>query len=256
MITLRTFDTKHEIDPYKASTGGLTKTACELDPENETIDVFQRRSGDGTTMAYYHGLIIGINLAGEFYGEANDDPDAEELRGLLIGDEGQALLQRIVDGFSAEWDGSNHIGRRNMDSNIALHELESAINLLSRTAAVAWTSEEWCNGYEKKAVNVRSTPEQIAEAAKHYEDMLDDGHYLVDDMTDHLTNWVTYQRRELGPLTTEEAAEQLGVSTRRIRAMITSGRLPAKKYGRDWIIDAVDLFEKVSVRRPGRPKAA
>jgi len=40
---------------------------------------------------------------------------------------------------------------------------------------------------------------------------------------------------------TIEAAERLGVSARRVRAMIISGRLPAEKKGRDYFIDSKDL---------------
>ncbi len=53
-------------------------------------------------------------------------------------------------------------------------------------------------------------------------------------------------------LTTKEAAEKLGVSVRRVQAMITDGSLPASKLGRDYIINASDLT-LVQDRKPGRP---
>jgi excisionase family DNA binding protein len=54
-------------------------------------------------------------------------------------------------------------------------------------------------------------------------------------------------------ITTDKAAKILGISPRRIRALIASGRLPAIKLARDWIIDEKDL-EKVVDRKPGRPR--
>ncbi len=54
-------------------------------------------------------------------------------------------------------------------------------------------------------------------------------------------------------LTTNEAAEILNISPRRVRALIHAGRLPAEKHGRDWAIKPADL-ELVKVRKPGRPK--
>lgn len=53
-------------------------------------------------------------------------------------------------------------------------------------------------------------------------------------------------------LTTQQAAERLGVSIIRVRQYITSGRLPASKVGRDYLIRSVDVahFER---RRTGRP---
>lgn len=54
-------------------------------------------------------------------------------------------------------------------------------------------------------------------------------------------------------LTTPQAAEQLGISTRRVRALIAAGRVPAERLGRDWIIAEPDL-DAVRDRKPGRPK--
>lgn len=54
------------------------------------------------------------------------------------------------------------------------------------------------------------------------------------------------------PITVVEAAKELGVSERRVTAMIGSGRLKAKKFGRAWMIDPADL-DAVRDRKPGRP---
>ena len=53
-------------------------------------------------------------------------------------------------------------------------------------------------------------------------------------------------------LTTKETADKLGVSVRRVQAMITDGSLPASKLGRDYVIKESDL-EVVKDRKPGRP---
>lgn len=54
-------------------------------------------------------------------------------------------------------------------------------------------------------------------------------------------------------LTTKQAAEALGVSIRRVQAMITAGTLKASKVGRDWQISE-RAVEKAKGRKPGRPK--
>ncbi len=54
-------------------------------------------------------------------------------------------------------------------------------------------------------------------------------------------------------ITTSQAAEKLGISQRRVQALITSGRLPAQKIGRDWLIRESDL-EVVRERKTGYPK--
>lgn len=53
-------------------------------------------------------------------------------------------------------------------------------------------------------------------------------------------------------LTTKEVASRLGVTVTRVQQMITAGRLPAEKLGRDYIIKNADL-RLVENRRPGRP---
>lgn len=57
----------------------------------------------------------------------------------------------------------------------------------------------------------------------------------------------------LGHLTTREAARRLGLTDRRVREFIRTGRLPAAKHGASWLIDEADL-ELVKDRRPGRPR--
>lgn len=53
-------------------------------------------------------------------------------------------------------------------------------------------------------------------------------------------------------INTSQAAKVLGVTPRRVLALIASGRLPAVKVGRDWIIPKAGL-KLVSSRNPGRP---
>lgn len=53
--------------------------------------------------------------------------------------------------------------------------------------------------------------------------------------------------------TTKGAANTLGVTNRRIRALIKAGKLKATKNGRDWIIEEREI-EKIRNRPNGRPK--
>ena len=54
-------------------------------------------------------------------------------------------------------------------------------------------------------------------------------------------------------ITTDQAGKILGVTGRRVRALIEAGRLPAVKFGKVWMINKKDL-KKVAVRPPGRPR--
>jgi len=54
-------------------------------------------------------------------------------------------------------------------------------------------------------------------------------------------------------LTTSEAGQVLGVNRSRVLQFILNGRLPAQRFGWQWMIKKQDL-EKLKDRKPGRPK--
>jgi excisionase family DNA binding protein len=54
-------------------------------------------------------------------------------------------------------------------------------------------------------------------------------------------------------LTTKDVSDRLGVTMPRVHALIQAGRLPAEKFGRDYVIKESDLA-LVSERKAGRPK--
>jgi len=58
--------------------------------------------------------------------------------------------------------------------------------------------------------------------------------------------------RPMNLLTTQDAADRLGVTTGRVRILILTGRLPAEKFGRAHMIREEDL-KLVEDRKPGRP---
>jgi excisionase family DNA binding protein len=59
----------------------------------------------------------------------------------------------------------------------------------------------------------------------------------------------------MGTIGTTEAAKRLGLSARRVAAMISQGIIRATKVGNTWVIDDAEIarVKKLS-RRPGRPR--
>lgn len=57
-------------------------------------------------------------------------------------------------------------------------------------------------------------------------------------------------------MTTNEAAEALGIKPVTVRAAIKAGKLRAVRHGRDWHITpaAVEAYRAGSLGKPGRPK--
>jgi excisionase family DNA binding protein len=56
-------------------------------------------------------------------------------------------------------------------------------------------------------------------------------------------------------LTTKQVADRLGVTMRRVQALINDGKLPAEKFGRDYMVKEKDL-KLVENRKVGRPPKA
>ena len=54
-------------------------------------------------------------------------------------------------------------------------------------------------------------------------------------------------------LTTKQVAGRLGITPRRVQALIEAGKLPAQKFGRDYMIKEKDL-SLVKDRKVGRPR--
>lgn len=53
-------------------------------------------------------------------------------------------------------------------------------------------------------------------------------------------------------ITTAEAADKLGIHRSRVHVLIKEGRLPARLYGRTYLIEEKDL-KLVESRKAGRP---
>jgi excisionase family DNA binding protein len=53
-------------------------------------------------------------------------------------------------------------------------------------------------------------------------------------------------------LTTKDAAAALGISLRQVQTLVKQGKLPARKIGRDYVINESDL-RLVKHRPKGRP---
>jgi len=58
-----------------------------------------------------------------------------------------------------------------------------------------------------------------------------------------------------GMVPLDEAARRLGVTHRRVQALVSSGQLPAERAGFQWLVPVTGLrrYQHTSVRRPGRP---
>ncbi len=61
---------------------------------------------------------------------------------------------------------------------------------------------------------------------------------------------ISAYKGDMNELTTREVAAKLGVGVRWVQALIKSGRLPARKIGRDYVVNEKDL-KFVADMKPG-----
>lgn len=53
-------------------------------------------------------------------------------------------------------------------------------------------------------------------------------------------------------MTTKQAAERLGLSVRRVQALVQAGQLEARRIGRDWLIEDVSVDRRLMVQEAQR----
>lgn len=186
------FDMLAEIDPYKGN-GALTHTVMDIDPERNVASVYQRSSGDGTTLREWHGRIIPVKIVDD----AGEQPDPDGLRVFLESSDGQAMLEEVSAGYEAFWDGSNMVGRLNEQGLAALAALEADIANIERDPFETWTCAEWFGGEEGRYVDADSTASDIAAVVNDLWDVaLADRQRFADDMFNHLERYVERLREQ------------------------------------------------------------
>jgi hypothetical protein len=192
-IEIRRFDPDPRIDPYHRDTQQLTATRLVLTPERNYVVLEQDEDDNATTEWEWHGRDIVIPLDAH---ETGAQPDADALRELLISEEGQSVMWRIIDGYDLIWDGNNHRGGLTETGDAALTELVEMIADIPRDDTETWACDEWFSGEERQYVNADSTPDEITTAAAQaVADARENGQRFADDVETHLTEWVEQARR-------------------------------------------------------------
>ncbi len=74
-----------------------------------------------------------------------DRPDEDGARKYLESPDAQALLSRICDGHSIDWDGHNMIGSLSEDAKQAFLTLQDDLDHLEASDWCIWDMEDWLN---------------------------------------------------------------------------------------------------------------
>lgn len=86
------------------------------------------------------------------------------------------LAERVVAGYSCEWDGSNHVGRYSDDAEGACDEIESLCEMVGEDERlVVWDAAEWFDalgGWARQAAELGVRPDTSDETLSALEQQL------------------------------------------------------------------------------------
>lgn len=103
------------------------------------------------------------------------------------------------------------------------------------------------HGHAQAATDLEHSWRQLqASAADHAHRI---GKARPDPAEDTTTEGVPVERAAGRTVSTDVAARELGISTRRVRQLLASGALPGTLTGRTWVVDADGLAETVALRQ-------
>lgn len=169
-FTIDMIRTKPESDPYTNPTFP-SRTNLYIDPEQRTVYVDQDYRTNSTPSGIWHGRLFVVSIP--------DWPLEPSMREWI---EGYAdNINNIIEGYSCEWNGSNHVGRLTHDARRELEYLkDGAESLYSASHYEFWNLDDYCNPFLHE-ITAETTDEELTQ----YTDV-DDYIVLDGDIMDYL----------------------------------------------------------------------
>jgi len=179
--TVTEIDTTPQIDPYHQDTSGETLTTLFIDPRDKTVKVTQEYDDNATPVDEWNGLVIAQTLHAR--------PNEAHARAELTDSD---LVQRVLDGWSSDWnDQSNLVGRLTDDANAALEEIIENLQNIEPNQLSIWQCADWFgpNSDSDLGIAAETTDADIKILATRYaKDALADDVILADDIEDYLSD--------------------------------------------------------------------
>lgn len=158
--------------PDPESPGRQEVAYLYFNPEERRLwfETRNRFEDSGIPMEVWHGMILRWRLP--------LSTDGEALSGAIADGEFDNLLDRIVAGFSSEWDGSNWVGRFSEDAVSAREEIYERLNGFVDNAIGVWEADEWLlhTPNEELGLSPGMTDEELEELAKKLEREAEEEH--------------------------------------------------------------------------------
>lgn len=185
-VAILSCNAKPLVDPFHRDTRGRTTTTLWINYREQTCGLRQDWKDYSTTSDEWHSLVatIGIDPAED----AELDPQA--VLKYLQSDDGQSLLNRICDGHTIAWNGSNLVGTKSDDAEEALQEIASTIAGLTDDWSSSFCSEIMDHlTAEELGITEDMGRDEICALAANLEAQLRSSHIaLLDDITVYLAD--------------------------------------------------------------------
>lgn len=154
-VTINKLDESEPHQLYHRYPGQTNPQGCYIGLDTRDGSVWadwDGEIGNAVPMSVWHGLVRRWHIPPLLAAEVNR---------LL--DEIKPLLQRVIDGAEAEWDGNNIVGRYDDDAQDAAAEINQIIEARYQTVddGLLWEPQDWWWQDGMKAVCVDSTDEEI-----------------------------------------------------------------------------------------------
>jgi len=173
-------ETKPELDPYHADTGQATYTELIINPGERRCCICQGMDQGATDADVWHRRVLSYML--EFR------PEESATKIFLISPDGQALLARICNGHSTDWDGNNNVGSLNLDAHRAVDALIDALGDLPSREWALYDVRDWLLDGSDIGMSADWTNADIERVAQELDsDALATGYVLYGDIVEYLT---------------------------------------------------------------------
>jgi hypothetical protein len=178
MIKITSVDCERTIDPYHHDTGSLTKTVLSIDPRDDTVSISQEYDDNATPIDVWNGLVVERVL--------HNSLNKREARSYLESEDGQSLLQKIVDGWEENWNGNNYVGSINDDASTSLEELAETLDEDCYDDTGYWAVDDWFANStdEELGITEKSTDDELKKLATELDE--NSGCYLIGDVEEYL----------------------------------------------------------------------
>ena len=109
----------------------------QMDEDGRVEADYSGEIGNGVPMFVWHGRTLRWTVSPNALGS--------DLADLIESDEVKALLTRVYEGHSVDWDGNNHVGRLTEDAEKASEQLTEIFAPESGKYAMVsvWTAYDW-----------------------------------------------------------------------------------------------------------------